>query len=356
MRDGGAAGPVAADVEVNQEQAPSDYSADGASWAFLGVVDITGSSLTVSLSDVGADQFVIADAIRLEPLPPAHWPGATVPTWAPDPIEVGVPVPPQPTLFSLTSQSGGYLVNAIPTAPPADDPPVVGFFVGLKPAGEVIEGTSLPIMVTVEDAVGLVRVQLVVHSLVASADPLTLQVEPGCRSGFPDVPSNHQFCEEIDELAERGITGGYADGRFHPGATVTRQALSAWFHRLAGEPPMVACVTPPFTDVPVSHAFCDEIAWMVAEGITTGFVDGTFRPTAQVTRQALAAWFARFADSGPLPDCTVPPFSDVPADHPFCEEITWAADAGLVNGYADGTYRPADFVTRQAAAAMFTRF
>ena len=45
-------------------------------------------------------------------------------------------------------------------------------------------------------------------------------------------------------------------------------------------------------------------------------------------------------------------FLDVGPAHLFCPAIAWAADAGLVSGWPDGTYRPANDVTRQAMAAF----
>jgi hypothetical protein len=52
-----------------------------------------------------------------------------------------------------------------------------------------------------------------------------------------------------------------------------------------------------FSDVPTSHPFHDEIDWMVANGITEGYEDGTFRPTNPVSRQAFAAFLSRYSDS-----------------------------------------------------------
>ena len=40
-------------------------------------------------------------------------------------------------------------------------------------------------------------------------------------------------------------------------------------------------------------ATCKEIAWAAGAGITTGFVDGSFRPAAPVSRQAAAAFLSR---------------------------------------------------------------
>lgn len=54
----------------------------------------------------------------------------------------------------------------------------------------------------------------------------------------------------------------------------------------------------------------------------------------------------------PVPDG---PFPDVPADHTHADAIEAAADAGLINGYPDGTYRPDEPVTRGQLASVVVR-
>lgn len=49
-------------------------------------------------------------------------------------------------------------------------------------------------------------------------------------------------------------------------------------------------------------------------------------------------------------------FSDVDAENPYAEAIQWAADSGLVNGYADGRFGISDPVTRQQVAAILWRW
>jgi hypothetical protein len=49
------------------------------------------------------------------------------------------------------------------------------------------------------------------------------------------------------------------------------------------------------------------------------------------------------------------PFVDVPADHVFAQPISEVANAGVAQGYEDGTYRPGAPVTRQAMAAFLSR-
>ena len=53
------------------------------------------------------------------------------------------------------------------------------------------------------------------------------------------------------------------------------------------------CATAPFPDVPTTSGFCGEIDWLADAGITEGYADGTFRPTAEVSRQAMAAFLHR---------------------------------------------------------------
>jgi hypothetical protein len=93
---------------------------------------------------------------------------------------------------------------------------------------------------------------------------------------------------------------------------------------------------------------------MASSGLSTGYADGTFRPAAPVTRQASAALLHRFADSPP-PAVGGPAFTDVSGDHPFAAAIRWMASSGISTGYADGTFRPAATVTRRAVVQFLHR-
>src|SRR6266536_3435493 len=52
---------------------------------------------------------------------------------------------------------------------------------------------------------------------------------PACVPGqemFNDVPASSPFCPYIEELARRGITGGFGGGNYCPSALVTRQQMA----------------------------------------------------------------------------------------------------------------------------------
>lgn len=49
------------------------------------------------------------------------------------------------------------------------------------------------------------------------------------------------------------------------------------------------CSTAPFKDVALDNAYCGEISWLKEQKLTTGYRDGTFRPSEKISRQAVAA-------------------------------------------------------------------
>lgn len=178
------------------------------------------------------------------------------------------------------------------------------------------------------------------------ADPL---------SPFLDVLSTDPLYADIVWLADQGITTGYPNGTFAPTAPVQRGALAAFLYRQQGSPPFVPPLTSPFSDVAVTHPLYAEIAWAADQGVTTGFADGTFRPGTVVRRGAMAAFLHRLAGD-PAPPPGAPTFTDVPSTHPFHDDIAWMAGTGLSTGYPDGTYRPAVSVSRKSMAAFLHRW
>ena len=81
-----------------------------------------------------------------------------------------------------------------------------------------------------------------------------------------------------------------------PRAITVRQAVAgavAVILLSVGASVASAGIAQTFTDVSPSNPFYDEIEAIAAAGITEGYPDGTFRPGANITRQAMAAFMAR---------------------------------------------------------------
>lgn len=173
-------------------------------------------------------------------------------------------------------------------------------------------------------------------------------------STFTDVSPTHPFYAEITWASGQQIVTGYDDGSFRPEGAVTRQAMAAFLFRFAvgvQAPPAVAS----FSDVSPGHPFFAEIEWLVAEGITTGYDDGTFRSSLPVSRQAMAAYLYRLAGAPvPMGDLSVV-FTDVGRNHRFFLPITFLWDFGLAEGYQNGSFQPLTSVSRAATTAFLFR-
>ncbi|GAA1726417.1 S-layer homology domain-containing protein [Aeromicrobium alkaliterrae] len=144
--------------------------------------------------------------------------------------------------------------------------------------------------------------------------------------------------------------------------------MAAFLYRMetlytGSEPEFSLPSTSPFVDVSPGHVFYKQIVWLAGTGITTGYADGTFRPSQPVLREQMAAFICRFDLAQPCADVSediggdpFQVFVDVPPGHTFFDAIFVMFAAGISTGYADGTYRPSQPVLREQMAAFLTRY
>lgn len=120
-------------------------------------------------------------------------------------------------------------------------------------------------------------------------------------------------------------------------------------------PPSSEC-TAPFIDVGKNNPFLKDICWFKAQKITTGYKDGTFRGHDPVERAAMAAFLYRLAGSPNVSLPKVSPFRDVATSNLFYREIIWLKNSRITTGYADGSFKPNDPISREAMAAFLHRY
>src|SRR5215218_8874247 len=121
--------------------------------------------------------------------------------------------------------------------------------------------------------------------------PLPTATPNYCKVGFIDVPVGSTFYEYVHCLVCRGIVGGYSDGTFRPGNTVTRGQLSKIVSNSAGYSETYNTAT--FVDVPVGSTFHQFVERLRSRSIVAGYACGGtgepcpgtyFRPNNSVTR------------------------------------------------------------------------
>lgn len=97
-----------------------------------------------------------------------------------------------------------------------------------------------------------------------------------------------------------------------------------------------------FVDVPDDHPYKEAIEWMEANGIVEGYDDGTYRPEEQINRAEFTKIIVEALvdiDQGCIPSRT---FTDVSDDDWFAVYVCFAVELGLVGGYPDGSFKPAN--------------
>jgi Tol biopolymer transport system component len=120
--------------------------------------------------------------------------------------------------------------------------------------------------------------------------------DPGqCIHDFADVSSSNIFEGDICWLAQQGITQGCAAQLFCPGDNVTRGQMAAFLNRALG---LGAASTDYFSDDGGS-VFEDDINRLAESGITQGCTADSFCPNDQVTRGQMAAFLRRGLALGP---------------------------------------------------------
>lgn len=178
---------------------------------------------------------------------------------------------------------------------------------------------------------------------------------------FTDVNKDMWCYDYVEFVAKNGYFLGTTPTTFSPNGNMTRQQFVTVLARMAGA--KVDNSVTAFSDVPAGSYSAGSVAWAVKHGIVTGYADGTFKPTAPVTRQQMCAFMSRFMDYYTnvhgaffLKKGTVSSFidNDQVADYAKAP-VDRCRTYGLIEGYADNYFRPANTATRAHVAAVITR-
>lgn len=148
---------------------------------------------------------------------------------------------------------------------------------------------------------------------------------------------------------------GYPDGTVRPNGEITRAEVATIFFRLLTEEAreMFWGSSSSYPDVNVKDWFNVAVSTLTNAGVIEGYEDGTFRPNASITRAELATIISRFDQTFGTFE-TDAEFPDITA-HWAEEYIKHSATRNWVVGYPDGTFRPNQNITRAETVTMVNR-
>lgn len=110
---------------------------------------------------------------------------------------------------------------------------------------------------------------------------------------FRDVSKRDWYYDDVVYVYRKGYMDGMSSTRFGGELNTTRGQIVTILWRLTGEPR--ATKRNAFTDVSSSQYYYDAISWAYDAGVVDGFDARTFKPDQNVTREQLAAILYRYA-------------------------------------------------------------
>ncbi len=178
---------------------------------------------------------------------------------------------------------------------------------------------------------------------------------------FTDVPKEEWFYGYVMEIYHYGIMTGLTNDTFGPYEDLSRGQFATILYRMSGEEPKVP-YQPIFSDVPDDNAFYKDAAiWAWAVDVITGYEDGRFGPSDQITREQMATILYRYADKlgedvSARVDLGTFPDSGSVSDWAM-DAMNWAVAVGLISGEGiDGSLNPQGNANRAVCATIMSRF
>lgn len=158
---------------------------------------------------------------------------------------------------------------------------------------------------------------------------------------------------EKEEDTHRTFIVGYPGGEVRADNALTRAEAATIIARASGKFDEEKAYTEVyFNDVAADHWAFKYISFVYENGIVNGYEDKTFHPDSKITRAEFATIMQRYLGITLNEDAS---FADVAKDHWAVAYIGACKDAGLINGYEDGSFRPSNEITRAEAVKILNR-
>lgn len=156
----------------------------------------------------------------------------------------------------------------------------------------------------------------------------------------------------LNQMKEWGVMKGDANGNLHGERVITRAEFVTLVNRAFGYREMGEN---PFKDVPNNAWYANDIRIAYKAGYFQGSSPTTASPYASVTREQAVVLIGRSLRMQNTPGYTLDYQDSSRIGHWSRGIIHQATEMGIIGGYADGTFRPKQAITRGQAASILAR-
>ena len=194
------------------------------------------------------------------------------------------------------------------------------------------------------------NVKKLLISLVISLFSFSLVFAQDVNSVFLDINSSYQYFDSIKFLKDNQVINGYPDGTFRPNNTLKRAEL-AKIVVLSSQIPAVSARNC-FPDLDPSQWYAQYVCAAKASGLVQGYVDGTFKPSRDISRAEAIKIMAE-AEDFDLDQNLTKVFLDVQINDWFYSYANVSKTLDVLP--FESTLNPAFFITRAEFAEMYAR-
>ncbi|MFX3632376.1 MAG: cadherin-like beta sandwich domain-containing protein [Candidatus Pristimantibacillus sp.] len=196
---------------------------------------------------------------------------------------------------------------------------------------------------------------ITIHRSTAGLLPEQPSGDSGTAMPTNDIAGNWAEAEIRKAVAE-GWVAGYPDGSFHPEREVTRAEFVQLLGRSLGWKEPEVWNMPVYADIDDIGLWArPAISMAVQQGIINGYEDGSFRPARPLTRAEMTMLIIRTLGL-PVEMDQSTSFADNSSIPPWSlPYIAEAAKRGLVNGLENNRFEPNGTATRAEAVVILTR-
>lgn len=111
---------------------------------------------------------------------------------------------------------------------------------------------------------------------------------------FKDLAGNEWFCSSIEYVNESGLMTGMDASHFGPYSALSRAQFATILYRMNGTPEVE--YEPIFDDIHGDEWYVDAVLWAYENGVVTGYMNGCFGPADMITREQMAVMMYRYAN------------------------------------------------------------
>ena len=178
----------------------------------------------------------------------------------------------------------------------------------------------------------------------------------GGAAAFSDVEAGSWYEQAVEEVSQQGLMSGVDGQRFAPDSFVTRGTVVTVLYRMENAPHVDG--EGGFSDVEADAWYATAAAWAQSVGIASGYGDGRFGPSDNVTREQLAVFLWRYAQykGMELAEGVLGGFEDSGSISAWAlDGMEHAVGAGLITGTSEGLLQPGGVANRAQLAVILCR-